>query len=201
MQELEVWKPIVGYEGWYEVSSLGRVRSVSHTIVCNNRYEIFHKGKILRQQANVRWRYLSVYLSKNGERKRYVVHRLVAMAFLPNPNNLPEVNHKDENRQNNSVGNLEWCDRVYNTRYGTGDERRRATARNNKLGKCYPKRISQYTLDGRYIASYGSSEEAARAIGFPRNGGNIRTCARGEKGIKQSLGYIWKYTDEPDLFL
>lgn len=195
MQEQEIWKPVVGYEGWYEVSSLGRVRSLSHYLDCNGRYQKFHQGKILKQQANVRWRYMSVYLSKNGIRNRIPVHRIVASAFLPNPNNLSDVNHKDENKQNNRVDNLEWCDRLYNSNYGTGDERRRETARRNKKGRCYPKVINQYTLDGKYIASYGSSEEAARAVGHPNTGGSIRACARGDKRYKQAVGYIWKYTD------
>lgn len=195
MQEQEIWKPVVGYEGWYEVSSLGRVRSVSHTLDCAGRFKVFHKGKILKQQANIRWGYMSVYLSKNGERKRVRVNRIVAIAFLPNPNNLPEVNHKDEDRKNNRVDNLEWCDRLYNSNYGNARKKQQESARKNKKGRCYPKVINQYTLDGKYIASYGSSEEAARAVGHPNTGGSIRACARGDKRYKQAVGYIWKYTD------
>lgn len=195
MQEQEIWKPVVGYEGWYEVSSLGRVRSVSHTLDCAGRFKVFHKGKILKQQANIRWGYLTVYLSKNGIRKRVRVNRLVAMAFLPNPQGLPMVNHKDENRQNNRVDNLEWCDHIYNCNYGNAKQKRLESARKNKNYLRRPKRISQYSLSGEYIATYETSNEAAKAIGHPNSGGNLRACARGERLYKTACGFVWKYED------
>ena len=110
----EIWRPIVGYEGLYEVSSYGRVRSLDRYDNKNH----FRKGLIMKQNNDGRG-YMSVILCLNGKIKKYLVHRLVAQAFIPNPDNLPEVNHKDENPENNSVTNLEWCDHSYNINYGT----------------------------------------------------------------------------------
>jgi len=99
---MELWKDIVGYEGYYQVSNYGRVKSL-------------RKNKILNQRN--RSLYLAVSICFNGVNKSYNVHRLVAIAFLPNINSLPQVNHKDENKKNNHVSNLEWCSAKYNNRY------------------------------------------------------------------------------------
>ena len=107
----EIWKNIAGYEGLYEVSSFGRVRSLR-----------FGKTKILKPGKNKKG-YLRVSLCKNGKQKTFFVHRLVAQAFLENPQNLPQINHKDENKQNNRLENLEWCSCDYNNNYGTRNER------------------------------------------------------------------------------
>ena len=109
----EIWKEIKGYEGRYQISSLGRVKSLN--------YNKTGKEDIL-SPGNIRG-YLHVRLSKEGKSKPFQVHRLVALHFIPNPNNYPEVNHKDENKQNNTVDNLEWCDRKYNCNYGTRTQR------------------------------------------------------------------------------
>lgn len=111
--EPEVWRDAPGFEGFYIVSSFGRVASVEH----KDRYGRTFGGKILKQCA--RGRYYSVHLSMFDKRSMQFVHRLVAKAFLDNPNNYTEVNHKDENPQNNTVENLEWCDHRYNINYGT----------------------------------------------------------------------------------
>lgn len=101
---MEEWKNIIGYEGLYEVSNKGNVRNV-------------RRNKLLKLLKN-KYGYIQVYLYKNGIRTVFTVHRLVAKAFIPNPDNLPEVNHKNENPINNSVNNLEWCDHKYNSNYG-----------------------------------------------------------------------------------
>lgn len=110
----EYWRPVVGYDGLYMVSNLGRVKSLNY----------MHTGKehLLRLLKNGGG-YLQVDLWNCGKMKRYSVHRLVAMAFIPNPDNLPQVNHKDEDKLNNCVDNLEWCDGKYNSNYGTRNER------------------------------------------------------------------------------
>ena len=123
--------------------------------------------------------YYYVCLSKNGIVKSYYVHRLVAQAFLPNPNNYKEVNHKDENKTNNVVTNLEWCDRLYNVRYGTGIERR---------SKTQSKPVLQYDLKGNFIKEWKSVAECGMN-GY--NYGNVAACCRGE--LKTYKGYIWKY--------
>lgn len=118
----EIWKPVVGYEGKYEVSNLGRVRSIDRINVFEARGKKNHRfltGKILTPQFDGRGHYLHVQLS-NGEKSRIeLVHRLVAKAFIENPYNFPEVNHKDENKTNNMANNLEWCDHKYNNNYGS----------------------------------------------------------------------------------
>jgi hypothetical protein len=107
--ENEIWKPVVGYEGLYEVSNFGRVKSI-HRYHCNN--EI-----IMKTSYRVRGGYECVILCKNNKKKSKRVHRLVAEAFIPNPSGLPIINHKDENPRNNRVSNLEWCDYQYNYYY------------------------------------------------------------------------------------
>ena len=114
----EEWRPIEGYEGLYEVSNTGLIRSLDRFVGNRNRI----KGKIL--SINIKkGGYCSVVLSKYGKMKGYQVHRLVAQAFIPNPDNLPQVNHIDEDKSNNCVDNLEWCTAKYNINYGTRQER------------------------------------------------------------------------------
>ena len=122
---MEEWKSIPGYEGIYEVSNLGRVRSVERC----DRFNRKIVSKILK--PNYVSGYLRVGMYKNKTFKYYLIHRLVAQAFLPNPDNLPQVNHKDEDKSNNRVDNLEWCDRSYNMNYGTVQQRRIQTNINN----------------------------------------------------------------------
>lgn len=107
----EIWKPIEGYEGLYEISNLGRVKSIQYFNHVNNKS--YPRNKILKPLPNDRG-YHRVDLSKFGRSKRYRIHRLVAEAFIPNPNNFPEINHIDGNKQNNSINNLEWCTRKHN---------------------------------------------------------------------------------------
>lgn len=114
---MEEWKKIPGYEGLYEVSNMGNVRNV-------------RRNKLLRL-SKTNNRYIRVSLCKNGIKTGLTVHRLVAEAFLPNPDNLPEVNHKDEDKTNNRVENLEWCDHKYNMNYGTRNIRAKETAIKN----------------------------------------------------------------------
>lgn len=161
---METFKDILGYEELYQVSNLGRIKSLK-----------FGKEKLL-SPAFDKDGYLYVCLCKNGEKKRYFIHRLVAQAFLPNPNNYPEVNHIDENKLNNNVDNLEWCDRKYNINYGTRTE------------KC-SKQVGQYDLSGNLIKVWKSGWEIERQLGYSSS--NISACCLGK--YKTSHGYIWKY--------
>lgn len=119
--EDEEWKPAVGYEGLYEVSNLGNVRGVNRMTYRKGVVRCL-KGKIRKPQI-ISTGYKQVQLSKDGKVKGICIHRLVAEAFIPNPDNLPCVNHKDEDKTNNNVENLEWCSFKYNSNYGTSISR------------------------------------------------------------------------------
>ena len=174
----EIWKPISGFEGLYEISNYGRVKSLGNGIYNS-------KKKIL-----IPWKencgYLRILLSKNGTHKHYSVHRLVATTFLPNPENLPQVNHRDEDKQNNHVDNLEWCSSKYNINYGTAIDRRVKKQINHKK---LSKPVLQYDLKGNFIAEYPSLSEVQRKFGFLQ--GNISSCCLGK--LKSAYGYIWKF--------
>lgn len=130
----EIWKPVKGFEGYYEVSNYGNVKSVYRLIVKGDNKIVPISGRIIKTELSNSG-YLRVHLSIGGKAKHYSVHRLVAEVFLPNPDNLPQVNHKDENKSNNFVlvnpdgsvdlnkSNLEWCSAEYNTNYGNAHKK------------------------------------------------------------------------------
>lgn len=175
----EAWLPIIGYEGLYEVSNHGRVRSLGH--------DKNHKGKILKPIL-FSTGYLMVSLSKNNIAKRCSIHRLVAIAFIPNPNRLPCVNHRDQNRQNNYVTNLEWCSYRYNDNYGTRNENISVSLTNHPSKS---KRVGQYTLEDILLQTFLSTMDVQRKLGFFNT--RISACCRGKQ--KTAYGYIWKYLD------
>lgn len=117
----EIWKPVKGFEGYYEVSNLGRVRSIDRYVNTKGDSKRIRNGRVLK--GIIHNEYVLVTLSKDNLKSKKRVHRIVAEAFLPNPDNLPQVNHKDEDKTNNNVTNLEWCDSKYNMNYGTLRER------------------------------------------------------------------------------
>lgn len=168
---MEQWRDIIGYEGLYQVSDLGRVKALN-----------YHREG--RECVLNYWKtsggYLVVGLCKDGKRSRCLVHRLVAEAFIPNPDGYKEVNHIDENKANNSVTNLEWCDTNYNINYGT---------RNERVGKALSKPVFQYTKDGTLVKSYPSGMDAMRRTGY--SNANIAFCCNGR--YKQAYGYLWSY--------
>lgn len=195
----EVWRDVVGYEGFYLVSNYGRVRSVDRMVG--------YKKKGLRIERGVEMTihydqdgYPRISLCRHGGKRMFHVHRLVAIAFIPNPNNLPMINHKDENKTNNFVyvnpdgsvdeskSNLEWCDVTYNNRYGN---RLQIMSNILKNRKDLSRPVSQYTKDGVFVASYASLKEIRRQHGYdPSFIG--KACV----GIyKSAYGCIWKFTD------
>ena len=177
----EVWKPIKGYEGIYEVSDLGRVRSLPRMLTDSKGRR--HPVPMKMLKMHDRKGYDSVTLQDMGRKAIMSVHRLVAMAFIPNPDNLPVVNHRDENPKNNQVSNLEWCDISYNTRYGTGVERAQAKHVYHR------KAVEQLTKDGQHVATFKGVKEAARATGADASV-IVRVC----KGRNETAGgYRWKY--------
>lgn len=180
----ELWKDIKNYEGLYQVSNLGRVKSVKRDVVSK-------KGQIMRIEEKIKTLsnngkgYLVATLYKNGKSDRLYVHRLVCDAFIPNVNNHPCVNHKDENRQNNNVENLEWCTYSYNNTYN--DIRKRILQTYNKNAK-NKKKVFQFTLDGEFIKEYSGCRVAERTTGLK----SIHHCLSGR--YKQSGGYLWSYS-------
>lgn len=175
-EQTEIWKDIIGYEGLYQVSNLGGIKSLDRK---------YSKGEYIMNPTINHYGYKVVNLSKNKHKKFFSVHRLVSIHFIDNANNYDFVNHKDENKTNNVVTNLEWCTSKYNTNYGTCIQRRSAKQK-NKHGA---KRVSQYTMSLELIKEYPSIMEATRFTSIsPRD---ICACCRGYK--KSAYGYKWKY--------
>ena len=167
----EIWKDVVGYEGLYKVSNTGKIYSIKN-------------DRILKQQI-VRG-YCKATLCRDGKQKQIGVHRVVAMAFIPNPNNLPQVNHIDENQLNNHVENLEWCDCKYNINFGTAIQRRREN---------YPTRreIDQYDKHGNLMRTWFGLGDIQIKTGY--NAGAICECCNGKRDYYKNS--VWRYKDEP----
>ena len=185
----EIWKDIKGYEGLYQVSNMGRIKSIDRYVPRKNGKLQHVYGKIMTSFDNGRG-YKQVYLTKNSITKAHSVHRLVANAFIPNPDNLPQVNHKDEDKANNRVDNLEWCTQKYNQNYGTISIRKSQKLLNDK-NKSKP--VLQYSLDGTFIKEWKSTRDVQRNLGFDNS--HISKCCRG-KQANYAYGYIWKYKNE-----
>ena len=148
--------------------------------------------------------YYGIELANDKGHKRLSIHRLVALTYIPNPNNLPQVNHKDENKLNNNVNNLEWCTNQYNMTYGTFIERRVAhtdyskpSYRENaiKNGKKVSRPVTRYSISGQYIDSFESAADAKRKLNLISN--HISECASGKRSTAH--GYVWKYERSEDL--
>ena len=183
------WLPVVGYEGLYEVSECGDIYSIK-------------SGRTLNAWDSGNG-YLRVELfDKHHKNKQLHVHRIVAAAFIPNPHDLPYVNHKDQNKANNAVSNLEWCTAKYNTNYGDAVIRRsksaewyykseRCKAAMSTVGKSRSKPVMQYDTDGNLISEYPSASEASRATGIHIS--NIFYSCKGR--TKHPNQFIWRYKE------
>ena len=177
---IEIWKDIKGYENLYQVSNMGKIKSLGNGSSSQSKHRIM---KLCFSTKG----YLMVGLCKNGDKKTFKVHRLVAEAFLPNPDNLPQVNHKDEDKTNNSVDNLEWCDTDYNLHYGSRLNRISCSNTNNiKLSK------SVIALKDNKVCMYFPSTMEAKRMGFHQ--ANVYLCCIGERYTHK--GYEWKYLDD-----
>lgn len=177
----EYWIDVEGYDGTLQISNFGRVKS-------------YHKNKngIILKCNIIKGGYKRVHVRYNGTDKKILVHRLVAEAFLPNQNNYPIINHKDENPSNNLVwvnddgsvdlekSNLEWCDNKYNINYGTAIQRKA-----DKLSK----EVEQYTMDGVFVRKFKSTKSVEKEIGVFST--SVAACCRGVN--KSAGGFTWKY--------
>lgn len=175
---VEEWKDIEGYEGLYQVSNLGRIKSLSRRVKCGNGY-IDTKEIILTPSKDTSG-YLIVRLYKNGKGKTYKCHRLAAIAFIPNPNNLPQINHKDEDKENPRIENLEWCSNKYNCNYGT---------HNKRMAKSLSKTVYQYSLEGKFIRKWDSTIQCSREGGY--NHRHVAECCIGKR--KTHSKFKWSY--------
>ena len=192
----EIWKAVPGYVGLYEVSSLGRVRSVGRLVNGREGQMLTVKERVLKPDVH-QLGYRRVTLSKDGKAKRFAVHRLVALVFIPNPEGLPCISHEDDDPTNNSVGNLRWCTYSYNN----NRDRHRQLLSDSTKRTARKRKVAQYTLDGELVAVFDSIRDAAAENGVLHTG--IQSCCVGcvrDKRKKSGLGncnsykgYKWKY--------
>ena len=148
MTENEIWKDIVGYEGQYQVSDIGNVRSVARKDSIGRKC-----GGVTLRPSHDKYGYLRVTLCKNSKLNTKLVHRLVAQAFVPNPNGYSEINHRDENKVNNKLSNLEWCDAKHNVNYGT---------RNTRVSQKLSKKVRAVNVETGEIVTFSSVKEAEK---------------------------------------
>lgn len=176
---MEEWRDISKLGGSYQVSNLGRVRSLTRRTPNRGGWQT-RKGQILKPEK-ARNGYLRITLWTNGKPKHYLIHRLVAQTFLPNPHNFPQVNHKDENKLNNCISNLEWCSEKYNKNYGTFKKR---------VAKAKAKPVIQLDLNGKTIKIWSSTKECSKNNFVPSD---VAKCCRGERKVHK--GFMWRYAE------
>lgn len=169
---VQLWKDIKGYEGLYQISNLGYVKALRY-----GNQKKSNKEKIMKASPDG-YGYLQLGLTKDKKTTMYKIHRLVAEAFIPNENNLPQINHKDENKVNNKVDNLEWCTLEYNINYGSRTEK-------------YRKKIKQYDLSGNLIKIWNSITDIEKELKIPHS--HIVECCKGKRPTAKK--YIWKYKE------
>jgi len=185
VSNLEIWKDVVGYEGIYQVSNLGRIRSLDK-IIKGRKFA----GKI-RRQKNCRKGYKAITLCSNQIHKTFRVHRLVAIAFIPNPYNKPEINHLNEQPADNRVENLAWSTRKENVNWGSRTAKQVKSFVEKKIPAFgnHPKPVLCFSKENVLVGEYRSAAYAGKITGIDHS--HISKCCRGE--LKTSGGYIWKY--------
>lgn len=182
----EIWKPVKDWENLYEISNYGVIRRIYYD-------EKKYKHKVeLPYYIKPRYDkdgYIRYSLCNGSKMKQVFAHREVAKVFLENPNNYPMINHKDCNRENNFVENLEWCSAKYNVNYCQKLGRLKAPKEEKHYNS---KVVEQYDLNGNLIATYNGTGHASRTLGILSS--HIRECCRNK--MKTYKGYIWKYKEE-----
>lgn len=169
MNKTEIWMPIQGFEGVYEISNYGNCRRAGKRNIA---------PKIERNG------YIRYHLSKDNNPTTILAHRAVAIAFIPNPNNYKTVNHKDENKSNNRVENLEWCDMHYQNTYGIGAVNRH---------KAKERAVLQFTKQGEFIKRFDSVSKAAQELNL--NATSIHCVCKGIRRYKSTGGFVFQYEE------
>lgn len=184
---IEIWRDIKGFEGYYQISNLGNIKGLDRKVKSSKSKSGFRlvKSKPIATHID-KYGYVSVRLRKEGKTKAFTIHRLVAIAFIPNPNNYPSINHIDENKLNNNVQNLEWCTVRYNNLY---NNRQKKINKKLQLTNKNSKAVLQYTLNGKLLKEFISIKDAARKTGINRK--SISDCCRGI--LKIGNGFVWKF--------
>lgn len=188
--ENEVWKDIPNYEGLYQVSNLGRIKSITHFVENKTTYGGIYtvRGKIINPKVDKG--YYRCSLTKNKEKKMVAVHRMVAMAFIPNPENKPFINHINGNTKDNRMENLEWCTQKYNIQQSFKNGQQKPTWKGKTGAKCpNSKKVNQYDLEGKFIKQWDCIRDVERELNIFAI--NISKCCR---GIYKTAGnYKWSY--------
>ena len=182
----EFWKDIENFEGKYQVSNKGRIKSLARYVLCSNGKILPVKEHILKSKVTTSG-YLMVVLCKSNKRKFALIHRLVAQAFIPNPDNLPEVNHIDEDKTNNKVDNLEWCTSKYNSNYG-----KRNIKISSKLKYKSKYKVAQYDMQGNLVNVFNNSREVVDIFGT-----HVYDCCTDK--LHTLKGYIFRYVSENNI--
>lgn len=187
----EIWKDIKGYENLYQVSNMGRVKSLERIIIrCDNKTQTI-KEKILKTRIGNNG-YYTIILSKKGEIKKIDIHRLIAIAFIPNPDNKPCIDHINGDRTDNRIENLRWVTQKENINNPISISKMKKNHHlKNTFGAEHPlsKPILQFTLDGKLVRKWDSAVDIKKELGF--NNCHISSCCNGKR--KTANGYIWKY--------
>ena len=184
MTQNEIWKDIPGYEGFYQASNLGRIKSL---LFYNNRYKKYIKREKILKTTTQKTGYLMLTLCKDKKKSNLLVHRIIAKTFLSNPNNYPQVNHKDGNKKNNCVDNLEWCTSKQNNKHAfdTGLNKYNHAFDNYH----FTKKVGQYDLNDNFIKEFDSITKASVETNTLVQ--SICKVCKGKR--KKAGGYIWKY--------
>lgn len=198
-KEQEIWKPVVGFEGCVEVSNLGRIRTMERLVTYSDGRVFSYKSRILKPRLNKGYLYINI--ARGGKGNMFKVHRIVAQAFIPNPENKPCVDHINTIRTDNRVENLRWVTHSENMRNEL--TRRKASEmmrswltdkmlqRKKEIGKSIRK-VYQFDLNGSLIAEFSSLSDAARAVGVDLS--SISQCCNHKRGYNHAGGYLWSYS-------